>query len=100
MRSDQVTATFYKCGYLLALAIRERRNVGQDQCSIVLKVLRIQELIVHHVKRYACLNKRLIKAQRMIFDFSAGLLTTIEGRRLLRVNHGHFGKRSLIAKVA
>ena len=77
---------------LLALRRRQRRDIRQDQRAELRDV--VQQSVMNHLKRNACLDHCLVKPQRVLLH-----LRTVELRGLLRVHHPDPRQRPFIAQV-
>ena len=62
-------------------------------------MLGIEQAVVNHLERNSSVNQRLVDAERMVLDFRAGLRTSVELRRLLRIDNRYTRDRFQIAQV-
>ena len=69
MGGHQAAAALDELADLLALRVRERRDIRQDQSLEAVDVRGVEQPVVHHLERNARFDQRLVEAERVIFDF-------------------------------
>ncbi len=95
---DQAAAALDKCAQAGALLVGQRGDVGQDQRAERRKMLGVEAAVVHHLKRNARFNQRLVEAQRGLLDLFARLFSAVEQRALLRVDQAHARQRAHVLR--
>ena len=100
MCRHQASAMGYKSPNLVALRVTQRGNIRQDESLEFRQMRRIQKLVVHHLKRDARFNQRLIPAERIILHLGRDLLIAVEPCRLLRIDQPHARQRFAVSQVA
>ncbi len=83
IRGHQATAPLDELAQLLALHIRQRRDVRQDQRRKLAGVLFVQQSVVDHLERDARLDERVIHALGVVLDLVVGARAAIVVPRLL-----------------
>ena len=63
---DDAATTLHEFTDLLALCRGKRRNIGQDQGAKLIRMLSIEQLVVHHLKGNSGFDECLIETQRRI----------------------------------
>jgi len=84
---------------LLTLLIREAGDVGQYDGLEPRDVLGIEQLVVHHVKRNARLDKGLIPAVDRVIHLLASVLAAVPGGRILRIDQADSREVADVAQV-
>ncbi len=68
---------------LIALLVRKRRNVRQNQNFESIDVRGIEQAVVHHFERNSAFDKGVVETKRVVFHFRSGMLAAVERRGLL-----------------
>src|SRR5450631_814076 len=97
--SYDAAATFDKGTDLVTLCCGKSCDIGQDQGAKLIRVLSIEQLVVHHLKRNSGFDQCLIKAERRIVDGSSRIGSAVERSSLLGINHANSSEGLFVAKV-
>ncbi len=93
VRGDKAATVFHKHTELIALGVRKRGNIRQDERLERAEMRGVEQTVVHHLEWDARLDERLIPAEGVVLDFGPGAVATIEPRCLLRINECDAGER-------
>ena len=97
---EQVAAALDVAANRVALRIRQRCGVGEDQQPVSIEVLRSQERFVRELKGYARFNERLIHPEHMVPGAIAVGDARVIGLCLLGEEYRDPRQRHFVAEVA
>ncbi len=95
----QAAPARHKVLQLLALPVRQAGDIGQHQGVEAGQAVGVEQLVVDHLKGYACLDEGLVPAVDGALDLFAGLLSAVPGAGVLRVDQPHAGQVLDVAEV-
>src|SRR5207245_1062200 len=79
--ADQAPATIHEFAKLLALRVRKRGNIRQDERLEWVQMGTVEQPIMHHLEGDPRFDECLIPAERVLFDFGA-----VKPRGMLRID--------------
>src|SRR4051812_32555670 len=98
-RSNNAAAALDEVLQLLALRLRQGRDIGQNQRPKRFQVLLIEELVVNHLEWDSAFYHGVLEAELRIFYLGASLFAAIEGSGLLGIDQADARKRLLIPQI-